>query len=77
MADTDTHTMLPAIGFWGGMALLISSITGPGLTTSLSHPPSRGNLAEGVFGLTFASSLAISRSRMVLVRIPVRRSIAN
>ena len=24
------------IGFWGGMALLISSITGPGLTTSLS-----------------------------------------
>jgi hypothetical protein len=23
------------IGFWGGMALLISSITGPGLTTSL------------------------------------------
>jgi hypothetical protein len=23
-----------AIGFWGGMALLISSFTGPGLTTS-------------------------------------------
>jgi hypothetical protein len=25
----------PVIGFWGGMALLVSSITGPGLTTSL------------------------------------------
>jgi hypothetical protein len=22
----------PVIGFWGGMALLVSSITGPGLT---------------------------------------------
>jgi hypothetical protein len=27
------------IGFWGGMALLISSITGPGLTTSASPRP--------------------------------------
>lgn len=27
------------IGFWGGMALLISSITGPGLTTSLLSNP--------------------------------------
>ena len=28
-----------AIGFWGGMALLISSITGPGLTTSQDTSP--------------------------------------
>jgi len=25
----------PTIGFWGGMALLVSSITGPGLTTGI------------------------------------------
>ena len=26
----------PEIGFWGGMALLVSSITGPGLTTGMT-----------------------------------------
>jgi hypothetical protein len=25
----------PEIGYWGGMALLVSSITGPGLTTGM------------------------------------------
>lgn len=35
----------PEIGFWGGMALLVSSITGPGLTTGRIPPPPKPPVA--------------------------------
>jgi len=49
----------PEIGFWGGMALLVSSITGPGLTTGYILSP---------LVLTERSSIDISRGWVAFVR---------
>lgn len=62
------------IGFWGGMALLISSITGPGLTTSLL-PCSNSQCAAN----TRSSSSSIPGGWVVYVGLPVLilRVVAN
>jgi hypothetical protein len=48
----------PEIGFWGGQALLVSSITGPALTTGM-HLESH---------LAYISSAYISAGRLAFVR---------
>ena len=57
----------PEIGFWGGMALLVSSITGPGLTTGMN--PIRKQFSFKLLLLMSGSSIDFPAGWVVAVPV--------
>jgi hypothetical protein len=59
----------PTIGFWGGMALLVSSITGPGLTTGKTLPRTRTRTRDTALTTPATSPPALPASGLAAVPV--------